>query len=460
MSPESTIPKLFGTDGIRGRAGLWPFTAEGMLRLGEAAAAVLASRCAQEHLWPTCVVGRDTRLSGDMIVAALSAGLASRGVDVVNEGILPTPAIALLTRERGAAFGIVVSASHNPAEDNGVKFFGPDGHKLPDELEAAIERAMAEGPGPQAETFRLGRISNADDGADRYIHSVEASVDHQDDLFAGMKIALDAANGAAYHTSEAILRALGAEVVPFHYQPDGLNINRDCGATHPETIAALVLETHADAGIAHDGDADRVVLCDETGVPLDGDDCLAIGGLDLLERGELAGCTVVATVMSNFGLDAWFAEKGVHVMRTSVGDRHVIEAMRAGNHNFGGEQSGHLIYRDHNTTGDGILAAVHLLAAVRRSGQKLSELRRLWTKFPQCLVNVPIATKPAIDSLPEVCRLIAETEAALDGQGRVLVRYSGTETLARILVEGRDEAYIANRARDIAEAIVAAAGAA
>lgn len=460
MAEEKSIPKLFGTDGIRGRAGVWPFTAEGMLRLGEAAASVLAESCAREGLWPSCVLGRDTRLSGDMISAALSAGLASRGVDVLNEGILPTPAIALLTRQRSAAFGIVVSASHNPAEDNGVKFFGPDGYKLPDSLESAIERAMAEGTGPApSETFRLGRVAPMEDGADRYIHAVLESAGHQEDLLSGLKIALDAANGAAYQTSEAVLRGLGAEVVPFHCAPDGLNINQHCGATHPEVIAALVLETQADVGIAHDGDADRVVLCDETGTPLDGDDCLAIGGLDLLRQGQLAGQAVVATVMSNFGLDAFFREHGVAVKRTAVGDRHVIEAMRQGGHNYGGEQSGHLIFHDHNTTGDGIVAAVQLLVAMKRSGEKLSGLRQQWAKFPQSLVNTRVARKRPLAEMPEALALISGTEEALAGLGRVLVRYSGTESLVRVLVEGRDQAYIEQQARAIAAAIARHAGA-
>ncbi len=460
--------QLFGTDGIRGEAGRYPLDAETVLRLGQAAAAVflaLRAERGEHHAWPSVVIGKDTRQSGDMLETAIAAGLNSRGIDVRLAGVIPTPAVAWLTRETGAAFGIVISASHNPFEDNGVKFFGPDGYKLDDALELAIERRLlAEKVDPPQEPLgagQIGRTGPLENATERYIDFVRAMVHDDATLFRGRKIALDAANGAAFETSEAILRKLGAEVVPFFTEPNGLNINRDCGCTHPEIIERLVRETGADAGISHDGDADRVLLCDETGSCLDGDELMAIGALDLLERGELADNTLVATVMSNAGLEAVMEEAGGRMIRAKVGDRYVMEEMRKGGYNFGGEQSGHLIYRDLNTTGDGIVAAVQLLRVMVRTGKPLSELRRSLKKFPQAQRNLRVARKPPVETLPEVRRSIeaAETELREAGAGRVLVRYSGTEPLVRILVEGRDAEGIEQIADRIREAFSEAIGA-
>lgn len=475
MSPAATAPaspmsasrQLFGTDGIRGEAGHYPLDAETVLRLGQAAADVFLARRAATGAgrdWPTVVIGKDTRQSGDMLEAAIAAGLNSRGIDVRLAGVIPTPAVALLTRETGAAFGVVISASHNPFGDNGVKLFGPDGYKLDDAIELEIERrlldpASAPSAAPGAGAGMIGRTAPLDRAVDRYVAAVRATVHDDRALFEGCKFALDAANGSASETSAAILAGLGAEVVPFHCQPNGVNINRDCGCTHPEVIARLVTETGADAGIAHDGDADRVLLCDETGSVLDGDELMAIGAVDLLERGELASATLVATVMSNAGLDAALAERGGRVVRAAVGDRYVMEAMRRGDCNFGGEQSGHLIYRDLNTTGDGIIAAVQLLQVMRRTGRPLSELRKVLTKFPQAQRHLRVSRKPPVESLPAAREAIRAAESSLGGQGRVLVRYSGTEPLVRILVEGADAARIESLADTIREALADAIGA-
>jgi phosphoglucosamine mutase len=449
--------QFFGTDGIRGEAGIPPLDASTVLRLGQAAADVFLAGRGDSHEWPTVVIGKDTRQSGDMLEAAIAAGLNSRGVDVRLAGVIPTPAIAMLTRETGAAFGVVISASHNPYADNGVKFFGPDGYKLDDSVELEIERRLLAPPSdpPRAQ---IGRTAPLEHAADRYIAAVRATVHDDRELFRGLKFVLDTANGAAHQTSEAILHGLGAEVVAFFHEPNGLNINRDCGCTHPDTIARLVRETGAHAGIAHDGDADRVLLCDETGSVLDGDELMAIGAIDLLERGELAGQTLVATVMSNAGLDAALAAHGGQVRRAAVGDRYVMEEMRRGDFNFGGEQSGHLIYRDLNTTGDGIVAAVQLLRVMVRTGKPLSELRKCLEKYPQAQRHLRVASKPAIDTLSEVRAAIAAAETELGSRGRVLVRYSGTEPLVRILVEGADLARIETLAAGIHDAFARTPG--
>lgn len=458
----SASRQLFGTDGIRGEAGRPPLDASTVVRLGQAAADVFLARRAGTDAareWPTVVIGKDTRQSGDMLESAIAAGLNSRGIDVRLAGVIPTPAVAQLTRQTGAAFGVVISASHNPFADNGVKFFGPDGYKLDDAIELEIEqRLLGETVAPNGDTT-IGRTGPLDHAAGRYIAAVRATVHDDATLFKGLKFALDCANGASFETSEAILRALGAEVVPFHNQPNGVNINRDCGCTHPGIISRLVLETGAHAGIAHDGDADRVLLCDETGSVLDGDELMAIGAIDLLDRGELAGQTLVATVMSNAGLDAALAAHGGRVVRAGVGDRYVMEEMRRGDFNFGGEQSGHLIYRDLNTTGDGIVAAVQLLRVMVRTGQPLSALRRVLTKYPQAQRNLRVTHKPPVESLPGVLSAIQGAETALAGDGRILVRYSGTEPLVRILVEGADAEQIESLADTIRSAFVEAIGA-
>lgn len=446
-----------------------PLTVDTMVALGAAAAEVLVPRYARDGRWPVCVIGKDTRQSGDMLEHAVAAGLSSRGVDVRLAGVVPTPAVAVLCRELDASFGIVISASHNPAEDNGVKFFGGDGYKLDDAVELEIEAAMVSGlsagagsgralANPAEAAATMGRIAQLEDAAHRYEHAALASVHDNSGLLAGMKVALDCSHGAAYLTTPRVLKRLGAKVLAFFIEPSGRNINRDCGCTYPQVIEGLVREHGADIGLAHDGDADRLLLCDETGTALDGDELLAIAAADMIERGELKHGTLVATVMSNFGLDEVLRERGGKVLRTGVGDRYVIEAMRAGGYNLGGEQSGHLIFRDHNSTGDGLVAALQILQIVRRTGRPLSDLRKVLKKFPQAQRNVRVIGKPPLESLVETARNVAEIEARLGDAGRVLVRYSGTENLARVLIEGRDAVAIEAQADELAALLLAETG--
>jgi phosphoglucosamine mutase len=453
----SSSRTLFGTDGIRGPANVEPLTPETALRIGQVAAAVLLERAGEAGQWPVCVLGRDTRLSGPMLEAAVAAGLASTGVDVRLAGVVPTPAVAYLTKKVGAAMGVVISASHNPFQDNGIKFFGRDGYKLDDALEEAIERLLAGTDTgwtpPRAGAGMVGRIDVLEGAEDAYVHRVLSTVRTDARFLDGVRVALDCAHGAAFRTSPHILAHLGADVVTRYDQPTGRNINEGCGATHPEAIAALVRESRAVVGIAHDGDADRVVLCDETGSPLDGDEILAIAATHLARKGRLAENSVVATVMSNHGLDDTVKALGGAVVRCGVGDRQVIEAMRQRGLNLGGEQSGHIIFHDHTTTGDGIVAAVQILEIMAAEDKPLSELRRCLVKFPQVLRSLPVRSKPPLEALREAGRLIAETEAALAGRGRVLLRYSGTEPKIRLLLEGPDAVYVETRADLIASAI-------
>lgn len=449
--------RYFGTDGIRAKANEPPLVPDFVVRLGQAAADVFLARRGDLRTWPLVVIGKDTRQSCDMLEAAIAAGLTSRGIDVRLAGVVPTPAVAQLTREEGADFGIVISASHNPFEDNGIKFFGPDGYKLDDALELEIE-ALLDGPDKTPYTGPVGRIAPLAHAAERYVAFVRASVGEDRELFRGLHFALDAANGAASETSVEILRSLGAKVSVFHHHPSGININLDCGCTHPEVIGALVRETGADAGVAHDGDADRVLLCDETGSVLDGDEIMAIAALSMIRAGTLKENTLVATVMSNAGLDEAVRAAGGRVVRAGVGDRYVIEEMKKGGYNLGGEQSGHFIFRDHNSTGDGILAAVQVLKMMRESGQTLAGLRRVMSKFPQVLRNIRVREKRPVAELAAAPRLAA-LESALGESGRVLLRYSGTESLLRLLVEGRDAAFIKAEADAIAAEIRAEIGA-
>lgn len=443
--------QFFGTDGIRARANVYPLTPDFVVRLGKAAADLFKERRLQTGEWPTVIIGKDTRQSGDMLEAAISAGIASRGVDVRSAGVIPTPAVALLTREMGATFGVVISASHNPFEDNGIKFFGPDGYKLDDKLELEIERRVIADEF-EDHTGPVGRCSAIENATDRYIAAVRESAGSDNRLLEGLTIALDSANGAAFETSAAILHSLGASVKAFHNRPSGLNINDECGCTHPEVIEQLVRETSADVGVSHDGDADRVLLCDETGSALDGDEMMALAATDMIEKGTLKDNTLVATVMSNAGLDEAVREAGGKVVRAGVGDRYVMEIMRRDGFNLGGEQSGHFIFHDHSTTGDGIVSAVQLLRVVKETGQPLSELRRRMSKFPQAQRNVRVTSKPDLSELSASAK-IEEVEKSLGDAGRVLVRYSGTEPLLRILVEGRDADEIGRQADEIAKAI-------
>jgi phosphoglucosamine mutase len=454
--------RIFGTDGVRGTANLEPVTAETALKLGRAAAHVFKHLEAQprgrgRH---KIVIGKDTRLSGYMLENALSAGILSMGVDVLFIGPLPTPGVAYVTRSLRADAGIVITASHNPYTDNGIKFFRADGYKLDDAVEAEIERLVFSGEieniRPSAE--HIGKAVRIDDALGRYIEFAKASFPRHLTL-EGYRIVVDCAHGAAYKSTPCVLRELGAEVLVFGNQPDGTNINRDCGSMHPEHLCRLVLEYRADVGIAHDGDADRVLMCDEKGQLVDGDDIMAIAALEMLAQGTLAERTLVTTVMSNAGLDRAIEAAGGRVIRTQVGDKYVIDEMMKNGYNLGGEQSGHLIFRDHTTTGDGLVAALQVLRIMRTTGKPLSELTRCWERFPQRQFNIKVRAKPPFEELREVCELTARAEAALREQGgRLLLRYSGTEPKARLLLEGPDPALLEHWGTRIATAIKAQIG--
>jgi phosphoglucosamine mutase len=455
-----TPRKLFGTDGIRGVANIEPVTAETALKLGRAAAHVFAqNRSSSRTGRLKIVIGKDTRLSGYMLENAMVAGLTSLGADALIIGPLPTPGVAYITRSLRADAGIVLSASHNPYEDNGIKFFRHDGYKLDDEIEARIENLVFSG---EIENIRptatkIGKAYRIDDALGRYVEFAKQSFPRGFTL-ESLRIALDCGNGAAYKSSPCILRELGADLVVINNHPNGTNINANCGSTHPEQIQKLVRECKAQIGITHDGDADRVLLCDENGDLVDGDEIMAIAAVDHLQRGCLEGKTLVATVMSNFGLDETLESRGGKVLRTKVGDRYVIEAMLRDGHNVGGEQSGHMIFRDHASTGDGIVSALQILRVMIETGKPLSELRKVLKKYPQAQRNLRVKDKPPLDTLSEVQKLLAAAEADLSGKGRVLLRYSGTEPKIRLLIEGRDQAAIDAHADRIAEALRAEIG--
>ncbi|MCU0786020.1 MAG: phosphoglucosamine mutase [Verrucomicrobia bacterium] len=449
--------KIFGTDGVRGIANIEPVTAETALKLGRAAAQVFKnletqSRGRGRH---RIVIGKDTRLSGYMIENALSSGLLSMGVDVFFIGPLPTPGVAYVTRSLRADAGIVITASHNPYADNGVKFFRADGYKLDDRVEAEIEDLVFSGRiediRPTAEN--IGKAVRIDDALGRYIEYAKASFPRGMTL-EGMRVVVDCAHGAAYKSTPCVLRELGADVVVFNNQPDGKNINKDCGSMHPQHFCGRVREFRGDMGIAHDGDADRVLLCDANGALIDGDDIMAIAALDLLAQGRLVHQTLVSTIMSNAGLDAAISDAGGKVIRTDVGDKRVIDEMLRGGFNFGGEQSGHLIFRDFSTTGDGLVAALQVLRIMCATGKPLSQLANCWTRFPQLVTNVVVREKKPFEELEGVSQLVADAEAEVKAQGgRLLLRYSGTEPKARLLIEGRDAKVLEKWSQKIAEAI-------
>ena len=455
--------KIFGTDGVRGVANVEPVTAETALKLGRAAAHVftqLNPRTIPEGARPKIVLGKDTRLSGYMLENALVAGITSLGVDVLIIGPLPTPGVAYITRALRADAGIVLSASHNSYEDNGIKFFRHDGYKLDDQVEQRIEQLVFAG---EVDSIRptagkIGRAARIDDALGRYVEFAKASFSRGMSL-EEMRVAVDVANGAAYKSTPCVLRELGAEVIIAHNEPNGMNINAQCGSTHPREIQRLVKESGADVGITHDGDADRVLLCDENGEIVDGDEILAIASVDLLHAGRLEQSTLVATVMSNFGLDEALAAHGGKVVRTKVGDRYVIEEMVARKLNLGGEQSGHIIFRDFTTTGDGIISALQILRIMHKTGQPLSKLKTCLKKYPQAQRNLVVKTKPPIEELREVMKLRDEVERELAGQGRILLRYSGTEPQIRLLIEDREFDKIDKQANRIADAIQSAIGA-
>jgi len=428
--------KLFGTDGVRGRANTWPMTADMALRLG-AAAGRYFRRDQQEH---RVVIGKDTRLSGYMIEYALTAGFASTGVNVLLLGPVPTPAIGYLTHSMRADVGVMISASHNPACDNGIKLFGPDGFKLSDEAEAGIEDLLNTGVTP-ALPENIGRAKRIDDARGRYVEYAKTTFPYRKRLD-GLRIVLDCANGAAYRTAPEVLWELGAEVIPIGVEPNGRNINLNCGSTHPETAARKVVETRADIGICLDGDADRVVLIDETGRIADGDQIMGLIASSWAKEGRLAGNTLVATVMSNLGLERYLEGQGVGLKRTAVGDRYVVEAMRAGGHNLGGEQSGHIVMTDYATTGDGLIGALQFLACMVETDQKASQLAQVFQPVPQKLINLRYTAGTAPLEADAVQSAIAQAEKDLGSDGRLLIRKSGTEPLIRVMAEAIDPAQL------------------
>ncbi len=457
------VNKLFGTDGVRGVANVEPVTAETALKLGRAAAHVftqLNPRTLPAGARPKIVLGKDTRLSGYMLENALVAGITSLGVDVLVIGPLPTPGVAYITRSLRADAGIVLSASHNAYEDNGIKFFRHDGYKLDDAIEQQIEQLVFSGEidAVRPTAGKIGRATRIDDALGRYVEFAKTSFPRGMSL-EKMHIAVDVANGASYKSTPCILRELGADLTVAHNTPNGTNINAECGSTHPEEIQRIVKESGAEVGITHDGDADRVLLCDENGELVDGDEILAIAATEMLREGRLAQSTLVATVMSNFGLDEALAKFGGKVLRTKVGDRYVLEEMVKRDLNVGGEQSGHMIFRDFSTTGDGIVCALQILRMMRTTGKPLSELKQCLKKYPQAQRNLRVKQKPPIEQLPEVMKLVGEAEQELSGKGRVLLRYSGTEPKIRLLIEGREFAQIDRQANRIADAIQTAIGA-
>ncbi len=441
--------KLFGTDGVRGRANYYPMTAEISLMLGKAIAKVLRRRAGKHRV----VIGKDTRLSCYMFENALIAGLNAMGVDTLMLGPLPTPAVAFITRAYRADAGIVISASHNPYYDNGIKIFSADGFKLPDSIEEEMEKMI------EKEDFKdlppdgeLGRNKRIEDAGGRYIEFVKATFPKRKTL-KGMKIFLDCANGAGHRVAPLVFWELDAQVIVTGNEPDGLNINRQCGSLHPEVIQKGVIEHQANVGIALDGDADRLILADEKGNVVDGDTLLAICAQDLHRRGLLKNNRVVATVMSNFGMIKFLESLGIEVILSKVGDRYVIQDMLTYDAYLGGEQSGHLIFLDHNPTGDGVVSALQVLKIMAETESTLSELAACVQKFPQTLINVPVKHKPPLEALKSVQDSIALAEKELKGEGRVLVRYSGTEEVCRVMVEGAKKHCVDGLAGQIAESI-------
>jgi phosphoglucosamine mutase len=448
--------RLFGTDGIRGVANVYPMTGELMLQLGRALAFLIRNGPHRHRV----VIGKDTRLSGYMLETALASGLCSMGVDVLLCGPLPTPAISNLTISMRADAGAVISASHNPYQDNGVKFFGRDGFKLPDEVEMKVEELIANDElhhlRPTATS--IGKAFRIEDAGGRYVVYAKSTFPKELTL-EGLTIVVDCGHGAGYRVAPAVLQELGAKVITIGAQPDGKNINKGFGALHPETMCKAVLKTGANLGLALDGDADRVIVADEKGRVIDGDAVMAICGLDLLKHRALPKKTLVATVMSNLGLDQALTRAGGRVVRTRVGDRYVVEELRKNGYSFGGEQSGHLIFLEHATTGDGAVAALALLSVMVQSGKPISELAKVMEVYPQAQLNLPVRSKPELGSLPSVMRAIRDAEKKLGKDGRVLVRYSGTEPKVRVLVEGPDKKTIDGYASDIAQELKRAIGA-
>ena len=454
--PSEPARRLFGTDGIRGVANAHPMTGEMMLQLGRAVAYLIRNGSHRHRV----VIGKDTRLSGYMLETALASGICSMGVDVLICGPLPTPAISQLTVSMRADAGAVISASHNPYQDNGIKFFSRDGFKLPDDIEMKIEELIANDElhhlRPTATS--IGKAFRIEDAGGRYVVFAKSTFP-KDLTLEGLTIVVDCGHGAAYRVAPTVLQELGAKVITIGAEPDGKNINKGFGALHPETMCKAVLKTGANLGIALDGDADRLIVADEKGRVVHGDAVMAVCGLDLLRRKALPKKTVVATVMSNLGLDQCMAKAGGRVVRTRVGDRYVVEEMRKNGYSFGGEQSGHLIFLEHATTGDGTVAALALLSVMVQSGKPISELARMMDVYPQAQLNLAVREKPELGSLAAVMGAIREVEKKLGKDGRVLVRYSGTEPKVRVLVEGPDKKLIDGYAGGIAAELKRAIGA-
>ncbi len=454
---RTAVRRLFGTDGVRGVANEDPMIPEVALKLGRA----VAYHFRHTERRGRIVIGKDTRLSGYLFETALAAGICSMGADVMLCGPLPTPGIAFITSSMRADAGVVISASHNPFQDNGIKIFASDGFKLPDAVEAHLEELMAgeELDAHRPKSAQIGKATKIEDSRGRYIVFLK-SIFPKALTLDGMRIVVDCAHGAAYRVAPAVFEELGATVIPMSVKPDGMNINDDCGALHPQKMCQMVKATGADLGIAVDGDADRVIIADENGEEVDGDTIMAICARRMMQRNELVKKTVVATVMSNLGLERMMSKSGGSLVRTQVGDRYVVEEMRKTGYNFGGEQSGHLVFLDHMTTGDGVLGALQVLNAMLEtgSGRPLSELRKVMTRYPQVLVNLKVQRKRPMEEMSDVAVLIRSVETKLGDEGRVLVRYSGTEAKVRVMVEGPDQGVIQGYADEIAQALARACG--
>jgi phosphoglucosamine mutase len=438
--------RLFGTDGIRGVANVDPMTGEVAMQLGRAIAHLFKEVKGRHRI----VVGKDTRLSGYMLETALASGICSMGADVMLVGPLPTPGIAFITTSMRANAGVVISASHNPYYDNGIKIFSQNGFKLPDEMEQRIEELLLSNhlQSLRPTASEVGKAHRIDDAVGRYVVFLKNTFPNTLTLD-GLRIVLDCANGATYRVAPTVLEELGAEVIPIGIEPDGENINANCGSLHPEVMSRLVVEKNADLGMALDGDGDRIVFADRKGRDVDGDHILAICGLQMLAERGLKKATVVTTVMSNMGLDRAVKAAGGRVVRTQVGDRYVVEEMVRGDYNLGGEQSGHTVFLDHNTTGDGVLTALQVLAIMKRKEKTLDELARVMESLPQVLYNVEVREKRDLSEFPEIKKTIEKIEKTLGEGGRLLVRYSGTEPLLRIMIEGEDENRLHHLAQDL-----------
>ncbi len=447
--------KLFGTDGIRGTVNKYPMTPETVLKIGMAAAHVLRNTRGRNMI----LIGKDTRLSGYMIESALTSGICSMGMNVTLVGPLPTPGIAFLTRTLRLDAGIVISASHNPFEDNGIKFFSSEGFKLPDSIERKIEELMFD-EGLQRHRPKgtdIGKAYRLDDASGRYIEYIKSTLP-KGLTFEGIKIVVDCANGAAYKITPILLQELGAEVISINDRPDGVNINVKCGSLHTDTLLHTVKHYKADIGIAHDGDADRTILCDEKGKIVDGDQIIGMWAVEMKKQGLLKKDTVVTTVMSNLGLEEYLKKNGIRLIRTRVGDRYVVQEMVNGGYNLGGEQSGHVVFLDFNTTGDGPLTAVQVLSLMMKKGSPLSKLASEIELYPQILINVDVKDKHALKTNTEIEEAIKKAEKSLAKKGRILVRSSGTEQKVRIMVEGEELSLIKKLGNDVSEVIKKALG--